>query len=162
MDLAVSVKTSADYTVIALFGLAWPDLLVLDVLRRRMEGPDLPRIAARVFQAYRPAYFAVEQAGYQLSTVQDMRRGDPAQNPPRPGLPVKGVQPQGDKVTRALTLAARMGGGHVYVPKNAPWLEGLFSEMALFPKGTHDDQVDAIAYGALEAVAFGDNVLKVT
>lgn len=162
MDLAVSVKTVADYTVIGVFGLAWPDLLVLDVLRRRMEGPDLPKIAARVWQAYRPAYFAVEQVGFQLSTVQDMRRGNPGENPPRPALPVKGVLPQGDKVTRALTLAARMAGGHVYVPENAPWLAALFSEMALFPRGEHDDQVDVLAYAALEATSFGDDFLRVS
>lgn len=162
MDLAVSVKTVADYTVVAVFGIAWPNLLVLDVLRRRMEGPDLPKIAARVWQAYRPAYFAVEQAGFQLSTVQDMRRGNPGENPPRPALPVKGVLPQGDKVTRALTLAARMAGGHVYVPEQAPWLAALFSEMALFPRGEHDDQVDALAYGALEATQFGDDFLRVS
>lgn len=162
MDLAVSVKTVADYTVIGVFGLAWPDVLVLDVLRRRMEGPDLPRIAARVWQAYRPAYFAVEQVGFQLSTVQDMRRGNPGENPPRPALPVKGVLPQGDKVTRALTLAARMAGGHFYVPEQAPWLAALFSEMALFPRGEHDDQVDVLAYAALEATSFGDDFLRVS
>lgn len=162
MDLAVSIKTHADYTVLAVFGLAWPNVLVLDVLRRRMEGPDLPKIAARVWQAYQPAYFAVEQVGFQLSAVQDMRRGAPHENPPRPALPVKGVQPQGDKVTRALTLAARMAGGHVYVPESAPWLAGLFSEMATFPRGEHDDQVDAIAYGALESLNFGDNFVRVS
>ena len=162
MDLAVSVKTVADYTVIGVFGLAWPDLLVLDVLRRRMEGPDLPKIAARVWQAYKPAYFAVEQVGFQLSTVQDMRRGAPHETPPRPALPVKGVLPQGDKVTRALTLAARMAGGHVYVPETAPWLAALFSEMAVFPRGEHDDQVDVLAYGALESLNYGDGFVRVS
>lgn len=161
MDLATSVTTVADYTVVGVFGIVGPDLIVLDVLRRKMEGPDLPRIAARVWQAYHPAYIAVEQAGFQLSVVQDMRRGDPRADPPRPSLPIKGVLPRGDKVTRALTLSARMSGGNVYVPKSAPWLSGLVAEMAAFPKGEHDDQVDVLSYAALEAMAgFGDNFVR--
>lgn len=163
MDLAVSVKTLADFTVIGVFGLCWPDLLVLDVLRRKMEGPDLAKIAAKVWQVYQPAYIAVEAVGTQLSVVQDMRRGAPHERPPRPALPIKALNPQGDKVTRALTLAARMGGGNVYVPEGSPpWLPALFTEMALFPLGKHDDQVDVLAYGALEATQFGDDLMVVS
>lgn len=160
MDLATSTKTAADFTALGVFGLAHPDLLVLDVLHRKMEGPDLPKIAARVHQVYGPAYWAVESAGFQLSTVQDMRRGAPWERPPRPGLPVKALQPQGDKVSRALTLATRMEGGNIYVPADAPWLTHLETELALFPNGQHDDQVDMMAYAALEAMAYGDNFLK--
>lgn len=160
MDLATSVKTSADYTVLGAFGLAWPDLLVLDVLRRKMEGPDLPRIAHRVMDAYKLAYLGVESVGFQVSTVQDMRRGNPGDKPPRPPLPIKALLPQGDKVARALTLAARMGGGHIYIPESAPWIPALFTEMALFPKGEHDDQVDVLAYGAIEATEYGDTFLR--
>jgi predicted phage terminase large subunit-like protein len=159
MDLATSVKTAADFTALGVFGLAFPNLLVLDVLHRKMEGPDLPKIAAIVWKAYAPAYFAVESAGYQLSTVQDMRRGAQWEHPPRPGLPVKAITPQGDKVTRALTLATRMSGGNIYVPERAPWLAGLEKEMALFPVGQHDDQVDMLAYAALEAMDFGGNFM---
>lgn len=160
MDLAYTTKTVSDFSVIAIFGLAWPDLLLLDVLRRKMEGPDLPKIAAAVWQAYKPSYFGVEAVGAQISTVQDMRRGAPQERPPRPALPIKAIHPQGDKVSRALTLATRMSGGNVFVPEHAVWLQTLESEMALFPLGTHDDQVDALAYGALEATSFGDNVLR--
>jgi predicted phage terminase large subunit-like protein len=100
----------------------------------------------------------VEAVGFQQSTVQDMRRGRPSEG--RSPLPIKALIPQGDKVTRALTLAARLGGGNVYVPKDAPWLPTLEAEMAQFPKGKHDDQVDVLSYGALEQTAFGDNFLK--
>ena len=158
MDLATSVRTQADYTVLGVFGLNGPDLLLLDLFRNRWEGPDLPRVAARVWEAYGLAYIGVESVGFQQSTVQDMRRGMPSEK--RKPLPIKALTPQGDKVTRALTLAARMGGGHVYVPDSAPWLPTLEAEMAQFPKGKHDDQVDVLAYGALEQTAFGDDFLR--
>jgi predicted phage terminase large subunit-like protein len=158
MDLATSVRTQADYTVLGVFGLTGPDLMVLDVFRNRWEGPDLPRVAARVWEAYGLAYIGVESVGFQQSTIQDMRRGRPDEK--RKPLPIKALPPQGDKVTRALTLAARMGGGHVYVPHSAPWLATLEAEMATFPKGKHDDQVDVLAYAALEQTAFGDDFMR--
>lgn len=160
MDLAASEKKAADFSVVGMFGIAPPNLLVLDLLRGHWAGPDLPRVLARVVQAYRPAYVGVESNGMQLSVVQDMQRGNHLEAPPRPPLPVKGIQPQGDKVTRALTLAARMGSSHVYVRKDAPWLPGLISQMSTFPKGAHDDMVDVLAYGALEQVAYGDDTLR--
>lgn len=160
MDLATSVKTQADYTVMGVFGLTGPDLMLLDLFRGKLEGPDLPRLAARVFQAYRPAYIGVESVGFQTSTVQDMRRGAAWEDPPRPPLPIKALRPDGDKVARALTLAARMGGANVYVPKDAPWLNALRTEVALFPNGAHDDQVDVLSYGALEQTSYGENFLR--
>ena len=160
MDLATSVKTQADFTVMGVFGLTGPDLLLLDLFRGKLEGPDLPRLDARVFQAYRPAYIGVEAVGFQTSTVQDMRRGAKWEDPPRPPLPVKALRPEGDKVTRALTLAARMGGGHVYLPKEAPWKAGLISELSMFPNAAHDDQVDVLSYAALEQTAYGENFLR--
>jgi predicted phage terminase large subunit-like protein len=160
MDLATSLTTQADYTAIAVAGLRFPDLILLDMLRGRLEGPDLAKIAARVYQAYEPAYLGVESTGFQLSVVQDMRRGAPWESPPRPALPVKALRPRGDKIGRALTLAAQMGAGRVYAPREAPWLAALEAELALFPKGTHDDQVDALAYAALEINSYGDNIVR--
>ena len=160
MDLAVSEKTQADFSVVGIFGLAPPNLMVLDLLRGHWAGPDLPRVLARIVQTHRPSYVGVESVGLGKSVVQDMQRGNPLEKPPRPPLPVKGIPPQGDKVTRALTLAARMGSGHVYVRQDAPWYAALVTEMATFPKGAHDDQVDVLAYAALEQVAYGDNFLR--
>lgn len=158
MDLATSIRTQADYTVMGVFGISEDDLLVLDVIRNRWEGPDLPRVAHRVWTAYQPAYIGVEAVGFQQSTIQDMRRGRPREG--RKPMPIKPLQPQGDKVTRALTLAARMGTGNVYVPKDAVWLPTLEAELAQFPKGKHDDQVDVLAYAALEQTGYGDTFVR--
>jgi predicted phage terminase large subunit-like protein len=160
MDLATSVRTQADWTVLGVFGLDGPDLLLLDVIRNRWEGPDLPRVAHRVWEAYRLAYLGVESVGFQQSTVQDMRRGDPHARPPRPPLPVRALQPNGDKISRALTFAAIVGGGHFYVPESAPWLDALVSEVAQFPRGAHDDQVDVLSYAGLERAGWADATVR--
>jgi hypothetical protein len=35
--------------------------------------------------------------------------------------------------------------GRVLLPAEAPWLEKFMHEMSVFPRGKHDDQVDALA-----------------
>ena len=40
----------------------------------------------------------------------------------------------------------------VYFRADAEWLEDLENELAAFPGGPHDDQVDALSYGAQELV----------
>jgi len=50
-----------------------------------------------------------------------------------------------DKPTRSRAIQARMSMGKVYLPKNAPWVDDLVSEMISFPAGKNDDQVDVMA-----------------
>lgn len=51
--------------------------------------------------------------------------------------------PSGDKATRAMPLASQVNVGNVSC-LNAGWVRDLKTEMADFPNGTHDDQVDAM------------------
>ena len=41
--------------------------------------------------------------------------------------------------------SARIEAGHVWLPERAAWLEELRIELATFPHGRHDDQVDSIS-----------------
>lgn len=50
-----------------------------------------------------------------------------------------------DKSIRAQAIRGYMSAGKVYLPKNAPWLADLVSELLSFPAGRHDDQVDAFS-----------------
>lgn len=56
------------------------------------------------------------------------------------------VPPLGGKTARANAVAPAIEGGNVYLPhpKYAPWVQGLLAELASFPLGKHDDQVDAM------------------
>jgi hypothetical protein len=41
--------------------------------------------------------------------------------------------------------SAKIEAGHVYLPRDAPWLDGFLLELLAFPHGRHDDQVDSVA-----------------
>jgi predicted phage terminase large subunit-like protein len=66
------------------------------------------------------------------------------------GIAVHFESPTGDKVLRAEPLSAAQGAGNVCLAPDAPghpWRDAFRTEAADFPRGKHDDQVDA-AVGA--------------
>ena len=54
------------------------------------------------------------------------------------------VEPFGGKVARAHATTAVAEAGNIYIPASsvAPWVGDFVEEMAAFPSGAHDDQVD--------------------
>lgn len=144
-DLATSTRATADYTVIA----AWADdrrgnLFLLDMVRGRMEGPDVVPALQASAARWRPQFVGVEATGFQLSVVQEARRR---------GLPVRALTRHKDKVTRAVAATVRMEAGQVWFPRPdqaGPWLADLEAELLAFPLGRHDDTVDVLADAAEE------------
>jgi phage terminase large subunit-like protein len=57
------------------------------------------------------------------------------------------------KVAQTTALVAVMANGSFYVPQGATWLPALKEELAAFPQGRHDDQVDALAMAFLQVQA---------
>tara|TARA_B100001250_G_scaffold148226_1_gene126985 strand:+ start:6830 stop:8050 length:1221 start_codon:yes stop_codon:yes gene_type:complete len=145
VDLATSIQEGADYTVIASFAITPKGkVLVLDVVRERMEAPDIiPRIRQKMAQ-YDLQWVGMERAGFQLALIQFAKRD---------GLPVKELKADKDKVSRAMPLAARMEAGDIFLRQGAPWLVEVERELMSFPVGQHDDIVDALGYGVLSAQA---------
>ena len=140
VDLAVSTKTTADYSVIGSFGLTADGLLlVLDIDRARREGPDLVPAMARAVAKWGLSALYVEKAGMQLGILQEGRRA---------GLPVRELVADKDKVSRALLATAPCEGGRVLLPRHASWLEAFLMEVLAFPRAPHDDQVDVLSYAA--------------
>ena len=60
------------------------------------------------------------------------------------GYDVTVVRPTGDKATRAKPASAQAEAGNVKLVRG-PWNEAFLDEVCSFPKGQHDDQVDAFA-----------------
>jgi predicted phage terminase large subunit-like protein len=77
----------------------------------------------------------VEDKGSGTSLIQDLRAENRA---------VIGINPEGDKLTRAAKTSAQFEAGAVFFPKAAPWLSGLKAELLGFPNVRYDDQVDSV------------------
>jgi len=79
----------------------------------------------------------VEDQGAGTALLQDLAR--------ETDLPLVGAAPHTDKATRLLTVSPRIESGRVLLPDDAPWLADLQHELAQFPNGRHDDQVDSLS-----------------
>lgn len=146
MDLAVSESTSADFTVIGAWALTpFNELVLLDLYRARVAGPDqLPEVR-RMAEKWRPSFIAIEDVQYQLSFVQSVVRS---------GLPGKRLKARGDKYGRALSAGVLWDDGKIFLPSNAGWAAEIIEECVSYPHGAHDDFVDVVAYAALEAAGY--------
>ena len=147
LDLAFSTKKEADYTVLGGFGVDQAsNLLVLDLVRGRMEAPQLVPLVRGCVERHQLAYVCVEANGAQLAIVQALRNA---------GVTVRPLRAEVDKFTRSLTAQVRLESGQIWFPWGATWLPDFESELLAFPKGTHDDQADVLSYAALEVFRFG-------
>lgn len=146
-DTAASQRDSASYTVIATWDVhrASGRMFLVDIVRDRLEGPDIMPTVQRIFQERHPLYMIVEREFIGLTVIQHIRRA---------GLPVREISARGmgDKWTRANDAASKMQGGMISWPRG---LRDFEEELAAFPHGAHNDQVDALAYAAIHQSKMG-------
>lgn len=145
IDIAASLKESADYTVMGVWGLEtirpWR-MFLLDWVRERMEGPDIIPTAKSLHTRWQLDVIGIESVGVQLAIVQEGIRAN---------LPVREIKVDRDKMARAIAATPRIEAGQVFFPAHASWLASLESEMLSFPQAEHDDQVDVVSSACLLA-----------
>ena len=139
VDLATTTNKDSDYTVITSFART-PDnrLLIIDMVRSKMEGPDIIPAIKRAIEKNKLQYVGIERQGFQTAIIQMAQRS---------GIRVKSLKIDKDKVTRALPLAARMETGDVFLLRDTHWLPEVEREIMTFPAGAHDDIIDTLSYG---------------
>jgi len=141
-DYAVT-EDGGDWTVHAVAGIDPTDnLFLLDLWRGQTASDVWIEMLLNMMQRWSPIEWA-EEAGQikksvgpfihkrmQESRVYCYRRSYPSAK---------------DKATRAQAIRGRMAQGKVYLPRKAPWIEDLKSELLVFPAGMNDDQVDVLS-----------------
>jgi predicted phage terminase large subunit-like protein len=139
VDFASSTRTSADWTVCAVWCQGLTGELILLDLWRGQEKPELH------WDYIRPL---VERWGAKLYVEPSQWGTDMVYQAGREGWALDKVHPDADKYTRAIPAAKRLRQGRVYFPAAAHWVPELVEELAEFPNGRHDDQVDVVAYAS--------------
>ena len=150
VDLAISKADTADYTAVVTVAVSpenhW---FVLDVDYGRYSPSEAIDAIFRAVQKWRPIVVGIEKVAYQESLEHFLIK-----EMPQRGIffRVQPLRAEKKKELRIQALQPRFVAGTVWFPQNAPFLAELEAELLMFPRGKHDDIIDALAY--IEQLAY--------
>lgn len=149
-DLAVTAKKTSDYTVGLKLGITADERpVILDVYRAQRELPDVQEAIVQNAQIDGvEVQFRLEAEKAGIVQLQFLHRDQRLR-----AYTFDAKAPEGDKYTRAAPVAARVNAGRAMMVK-AAWNRAFLDELAVFPQGEHDDQVDALS-GAYDMLSNG-------
>jgi predicted phage terminase large subunit-like protein len=137
-DCASKTKQLNDHSVCTTWGVTYSkDIYLLHVLRTRLEYPELKRKLREMAEQFRAGVVLIEDSSAGTQLIQELGREGFAR--------IKAIKPKGDKAMRMVAQTPMIEAGRVYIPYDAPWLNDYLHELAMFPKGKTDDQVDSMA-----------------
>jgi predicted phage terminase large subunit-like protein len=106
---------------------------------------DLKATAIDLFNDHSPDEVLVESKASGQSLIQELQADTI--------LPVKAVEAETDKLSRANAITPLFESGRVFLPEDVPWLQqgqhwvrDLKEELLAFPSGRHDDLTDALVH----------------
>lgn len=154
-DTAQKTKERNDYTVFEHWGAGLDGrAYLLDVVRGRFEAPELEKTAQALWT--RCKEMDANRYGHlRKMAIEDKVSGTGLiQSLTRKAIPVIAIQRDKDKYTRALDAVPAAAAGLIMLPKTAVWLKDFESELAAFPDGGFDDQVDPFIDAVLDICGF--------
>lgn len=144
VDLAISQKLTADYTAICVVGINEENhWFILDIIYGRF---DPTQTMDKIFEAvtkWKPIKVGIEKVGYQAALEVFLKKEMPKRNI---FFMIEPLYAQNKKELRIEQLQPRFSAGTIWLPEEADWLTELEAELLSFPKGNHDDLIDALAY----------------
>jgi predicted phage terminase large subunit-like protein len=138
-DLSFKDTDDSSYVVGQVWGARGPDFYLLHQVRGQWDYPTTKRhLVAEVNHAEwdqaRTTVF-IEDKANGPAIIADLRHELGGLIPVQTG--------QDSKLARARSISGYVEARNVYLPDAEPWVAGFIEEHAAFPKGAHDDQVDA-------------------
>lgn len=145
VDLAISETQRADYSV---FVIAAVDedkrIQIRNVIRDRLDGREIVDTLMYLQRQYEPEVVGIEEMQVSKSIGPFLREEMVKQNCYLNLWPLKTGGK--DKIMRARSVQARMRAQSIKFDHGADWFPSFEQECMEFPRGKHDDQVDAFAY----------------
>jgi len=135
-DTANKATELNDYSVCTTWGVRDNRFYLLDVVRKRLDFPELSREVVALARQHRQVKVLIEDKASGTQLLQSLKGqivGLEAYTPP----------PGADKVMRLHMQSATFENGHVLLPRQAPWLDEYVREVTTFPGSKFADQVDS-------------------
>lgn len=134
-DVAMSLGEEAAWSVCTTWLVDDKRYYLVDVLRERLEIPDLQREVVLQSQHHKPGAILIEDAGIGTGLIQNLRR--------QGGSHIIPVKPKGCKEERLAAQLTTFEAKDVLIPTCAAWRDDFMMELLAFPNGKYTDQVDS-------------------
>ncbi|PWV90246.1 putative phage terminase large subunit-like protein [Paenibacillus cellulosilyticus] len=135
-DCTFKDSDGSDYVVGQVWGRIGANKYLLDQVRARMDiNATMQAITQLSAKWPRAKLKLVEDKANGPAVIQMLRNKIGGLVP---------VNPEGGKIARASAVAPEIEAGNVFLPEGAAWVSDFVEECAAFPRGAHDDQVDAM------------------
>lgn len=161
-DMAFKGEPQSDYCVGQMWVRTGANLYLIDQVRGQWEMSEV----LKEFVAFTKRW---PMAGAKL--VEDKANGTAAMSLLKAAIPgLTPVQPLGSKFSRANAAEPFHRAGNLWLPRyeaggSTDWVRGYRDELATFPVGKNDDQVDAtsqaVAYALLPAEGIGSKLFNI-
>jgi predicted phage terminase large subunit-like protein len=135
-DFTFDDTAGADYVVGLVVGVRDGEYYVLDMVRDRMDAPTAARAVETLSLKWPEARAKlIEKKANGAAVIKLLKRKVSGLIP---------IEPMGGKTQRAAAVSPDVESGNVFLPEGVAWIHDFVEELAQFPKGAHDDIVDAL------------------
>jgi predicted phage terminase large subunit-like protein len=143
IDPASSLSARSDFFVVATIGIdSDGNKYIVDILRDKIDPAIQPETIIKIFKKFRPKRMKIETTGYQEALRSNVRKQMIDEGIYIPGLE-KGIKPRNRKSERLMSLVAPLARGEFHFrPEDIHAQQEFLS----YPRGKHDDILDAIYY----------------
>lgn len=143
-DCATGDSSDASFSVCTEISRFGRGFAITHVFKDRLRQSQLIDMIYRFRQDRRPNIVLLEDRGSGQSVIAELESDD---TPPLSELRATDPKGFGDKIARARAQQTVLENGMLWIPEKAPWLADWLSEIAAFPAGAFDDQVDSLTQG---------------
>jgi predicted phage terminase large subunit-like protein len=141
LDVAVSTKTSADFSAIAICSNYDGFMVIHDIWRGKLEYNELKNQIISKAKQFNVSMICIEDVAAQRIVIDDLKHNVELRK-----FPLKGIRPRGDKLARALPWISRLELNQIKVQEGS-WNTDFFEECSQFNgvDQDHDDMVDSVS-----------------
>lgn len=144
VDPAIAQLKHSDRTAIVTVGIdEYNNWFIRNVIWEKLLPNEIIEHVFQNWETYHPRKIGIEMVAYQKSLhytlIDEMKRRNIY-------LPIVELKASRSKEERIEGLIPRYANGSVYHLENLPYRSELEEELLRFPRGKHDDVIDALAY----------------